>query len=44
METQGLLQPTAKWRDNELHSSPKGFEKIAVAFKDALVAHFPQLA
>jgi hypothetical protein len=43
IETQGLLQPTAKWWDNELHPSPKGFDKIAIAFKDALVTHFPQL-
>ena len=44
VETQGLLRPTAKWWDNELHPSPRGFEKIAVAFKEALVSHFPRLA
>jgi hypothetical protein len=44
VETQGLLQPTATWWENEIHPTPRGFEKIAVAFKDALVARFPQLA
>jgi len=44
VETQGLLQPTKKWWDNEIHPTPKGFDKIALAFRDALVAHFPQLA
>ena len=43
VETQGLLQPTQDW-DNELHPTPKGFDKIAIAFRDTLVAHFPQLA
>ena len=44
VETQGLLQPTATWWENEIHPTPRGFEKIAVAFKGALVARFPQLA
>jgi len=44
VETQGLLQPTPKWWDNEIHPSPKGFDKIAIAFRGALVARFPQLA
>src|SRR5262245_48472159 len=43
VETQGVLQPTQDW-ENEIHPKPKGFEKIAVAFKNALVARFPQLA
>jgi len=43
VETQGLLQPTGKWWDNEFHPTPKGFDKIALAFKDALVARFPLL-
>jgi hypothetical protein len=44
VETQGLLQPTAKWWENEIHPTPRGFDKIAIAFRDTLVAHFPQLA
>ncbi|MBI3796384.1 MAG: hypothetical protein HY268_05350 [Deltaproteobacteria bacterium] len=44
VETQGLLPPTATWWENEIHPTPRGFEKIAVAFKDALVTRFPQLA
>jgi hypothetical protein len=44
IETQGLLRPTAKWWDNEIHPSPTGFDKIAVAFRNTLVTHFPQLA
>jgi hypothetical protein len=43
VETQGLLRPTQDW-ENEIHPKPRGFEKIAVAFKNALVARFPQLA
>jgi hypothetical protein len=44
VETQGLLPPTSTWWENEIHPTPRGFEKIAIAFKNALVARFPQLA
>jgi len=44
VETQGLLEPTKQWWDNEIHPSPKGFDKIAKAFREVLLAQFPQLA
>jgi len=42
IETQGLLNPGRDW-DNEIHPTPDGFEKLAVAFKNALVTQFPGL-
>jgi hypothetical protein len=42
IETQGLLNPGRDW-DNEIHPTPDGFEKLAVAFQNALVTQFPGL-
>jgi hypothetical protein len=42
IETQGLLNPARDW-DNEIHPTPDGFEKLAVAFQNALMTQFPGL-